>query len=268
MVTPSALLEVAATVAREAGRLIVEGRADARVAHTKSSAVDVVTQMDLASERLLRERLSALRPADGVWGEEGEDVGGTSGITWVIDPIDGTVNYLYGLPHYAVSVAAVSGPRDVREWRLEAGAVVDASGVVWTAARGEGARRAGVPLWRDRGPSLDESLVATGFQYTAERRARQGEVVARLLPRVRDIRRLGAASVDLCHVSAGMVDAYYEEGLHPWDFAAGALIAQESGLRVGGLDGGPADSRMLIAAHPDAWPGLRDALLESGAGDR
>lgn len=265
MTTPSTLLDVASTLASEAGRLIIDGRRDARVAHTKSSSVDVVTHMDLAAERLLRERLAELRPDDGILGEEGDDVAGTSGITWVVDPIDGTVNYLYGIPHFSVSVAAVSGPPEPHAWTVEAGAVLDGSGVLWTAARGEGAWRDGEPLRRTEGPGLAGTLVATGFQYTADRRALQGRVVAGLLPRVRDIRRLGSASVDLVHAAAGLVDAYYEQGLMPWDFAAGALIAAEAGLRVGGFDGGAPDEDLLIAAVPEVWDDLRDALVAEGA---
>ncbi|WP_062520670.1 inositol monophosphatase family protein [Demequina silvatica] len=265
MTTPTELLDVASALASEAGRLITEGRRDARVALTKSSSVDIVTQMDIAAERLIRDRLAELRPEDGVLGEEGDHVPGTSGITWVVDPIDGTVNYLYGIPHYSVCVAAVSGPPEPRRWTIEAGAVMDGAGVLWTAARGQGAWRDGAPLRRDDAPPLDRTLVATGFQYVAERRALQGQVVARLLPQVRDIRRLGSASVDLVHVAAGLVDAYYEQGLQPWDFAAGALIAAEAGVRVAGTDGGPADSDMLIAAMPEAWDALRDALVEAGA---
>ncbi len=267
MPSPSALLDVASSLAEEAGRLIIRGRRDARIAHTKSSAVDVVTQMDLAAERLIRDRLAELRPDDGILGEEGDDVAGTSGITWVVDPIDGTVNYLYGIPHFSVSVAAVSGPPEPLRWTLEAGAVLDGSGVLWTAARGGGAYRDGERLRHDEGPDLSGSLVATGFQYVAARRAVQGRIVASILPRVRDIRRLGSASIDLCHVAAGTVDAYDEHGLRPWDFAAGALIAAEAGVTVAGIDGGAPDERLLIAAVPGTWDGLRDALVEAGARD-
>ncbi|SEI88920.1 inositol monophosphatase family protein [Demequina mangrovi] len=264
MTSPAALLDVASALATEVGRLIVDGRATARVASTKSSDVDIVTQMDLAAETLLRQRLAELRPEDGILGEEGDDVIGTSGITWVLDPIDGTVNYLYGIPHYSVSVAAVSGPPEPHRWTIEAGAVSDGSGTLWTAARGEGAWRDGERLSRADAPPLDRTLVATGFQYIAERRALQGEVVARLLPQVRDIRRLGSASVDLCHVAAGVVDAYYEQGLQPWDFAAAALIASEAGVRVAGMDGEAPDTDVVIAAMPGAWDGLHDALVEAG----
>lgn len=265
MTSPLELMDVARTLAAEARDLVAAGRAEAHVRGTKSSDVDIVTQMDIAAERLLRRRIAELRPDDGVLGEEGDDVASRSGITWVVDPIDGTVNYLYGIPHWSVSVAAVSGEPDPHEWTLEAGAVADALGGMWTAARGEGAWRDGELLRRDGEPDLAASLVATGFQYTAVKRARQGELVAALLPQIRDIRRLGSASIDLCHVAAGVVDAYYEHGLHPWDFAAGALIATEAGLRVAGLDGGAADGRLLVAASPGAWDAFHDVLDAAGA---
>ncbi len=266
MVTPLALMDVARDVAQEAQRLVARGRAEATVRGTKSSDVDIVTQMDVAAEQLLRARLAEVRPDDGILGEEGEDHPGTSGVTWVVDPIDGTVNYLYGIPHWSVSVAAVSGTPHTHEWTLEAGAVVDATGVTWTAARGEGAWRDGHLLRRQEGPEMSRSLLATGFQYTADKRAAQGTLVARVLPQVRDIRRLGSASIDLCHAAAGMVDAYYEHGLHAWDFAAAALIAREAGLTVNGWNGGPADERLLIAATPSRWQALHDLLAAAGAG--
>jgi len=259
------LCQIAARLAREAGELVAAGRRDAKVAAVKSSLVDIVTQMDVAAEALLRERLAQLRPDDAIVGEEGDDAGGTSGVTWVVDPIDGTVNYLYGIEHYSVSVAAVTGGADPLSWRALAGAVWDGSGVLWTAAAGHGAWRDGVVLRREPGGSLDQTLLATGFQYVAERRAIQGQIVAQMLPQVRDIRRLGSASVDLCLVAAGIIDAYYEHGLHAWDFAAGALIAQEAGVTVAGIDGEPANSHLLIAAVPGVWEPLRDALEAAGA---
>jgi len=264
---PLELMDVALRLARETGGLINEGRAQARVTTTKSSDVDIVTQMDVAAETLLRKRIAEWRPDDAVLGEEGDDTPGTSGITWVLDPIDGTVNYLYGIPHYAVSVAAVSG--DVRNgtWTRLAGALVDGSGVEWTAALGHGSYRNGLRLMRNGGPGLSGSLLATGFQYVAEQRVIQGGIVTQMLGQVRDIRRLGAASIDLCLVAAGTIDAYYEHGLHPWDFAAGALVAAEAGVRVGGIDGGDPDSHLLIAAIPEVWDELRDALEASGARD-
>lgn len=265
MTAPLELLAVARRVASETRDLIVAGRAQARVAATKTSDVDIVTQMDIAAEERIRALLAQLRPGDGVLGEEGEDVESTTGITWVVDPIDGTVNYLYGLPHYAVSVAAVSGPPRPDAWRIEAGAVCDGSGTLWSASRGGGAWRDDARLEPRPAPELGQALVATGFQYAAATRAMQGQVVARLLPRVRDIRRLGAASVDLCHAAAGLVDGYYEQGLHPWDFAAGALIAQEAGLTVASYDGAPASGGMLIAAGSGLWEALHEALVEAGA---
>ena len=260
----NALHGVATRVAREAGELIISGRAAAHIAGTKSAAVDIVTQMDIAAEQLIAERLAELRPEDGILGEEGAASGGTSGITWIVDPIDGTVNYLYGLPHFAVSIAAVAGDPEPRKWTALAGAVFDGTGTMWSAIAGAGAWRGDEPLRREGGPALDGTLLATGFQYIAERRAAQGAVVARLLPHVRDIRRLGACSVDLCLVAAGDIDAYYENGLHAWDFAAGALICQEAGVRVAAADGGPADHGILIAAMPAVWESLHDAIVAAG----
>ncbi len=265
MTSDDSLLDVARTIAIETRELIVEGRSRAEIESTKSSAADIVTHMDLAAERHLRSRLAQLRPHDGILGEEGDDVAGSSGITWILDPIDGTVNYLYGLPHFAVSVAAVSGPARSHEWTHEVAAVCDGSGVVWSAQRGQGAYRNGAPLQRATGPGLEGTLLATGFQYVAERRSVQGEIVARMLPQVRDIRRLGAAAVDLCLVAAGHIDAYYEHGLNAWDFAAAALIASEAGIKVAGIDGGPADERLTVAAVPATWDALHDALMEAGA---
>ncbi len=259
------LMDVALRLAREAGVLINEGRASAKVSATKSSDVDIVTQMDVAAERLLRERLAQWRPDDAILGEEGEDTRGTSGITWVLDPIDGTVNYLYGIPHYAVSVAAVTGDVRAGAWTRIAGAVFDGQSVEWTAALGHGAYRNGVRLLRTGGPDLSGTLLGTGFQYVATRRIIQGTIVTQMLGQVRDIRRLGAASVDLCLVAAGILDAYYEHGLQPWDFAAGALIASEAGLKVAGIDGGEPDSHLTIVAVPEVWEELRDALEAAGA---
>lgn len=260
-----ALMEIAAQFASEARGMVARGREGAKVTATKSSAIDIVTQMDVASEQLLRDRLAEHRPDDAILGEEGHDSPGTSGVTWVIDPIDGTVNYLYGLPHYAVSIAAVTGGVNPATWRVVAGAVCDGSGALWTAAAGQGAWRDGERLERRTGPSLEGTLLGTGFQYVAQRRTAQGHIVTRLLGTVRDIRRLGAASVDLCLAAAGHIDAYYEHGLRPWDFAAGALIASEAGLKVAGIDGGAPDEHLLIAAVPGTWDALRDALEEAGA---
>ncbi len=265
--TPLALLNVARTLATEAGRIVAAGRtADLRVTDTKSSDIDIVTQVDIACEDFLRTRIAELRPNDAILGEEGADVPGTSGVTWVLDPIDGTVNYLYGLPHFAVSVGAVTGPANPDEWTQEAGAVFEGGDkVLWSAARGEGAWRDGVQIEPHQGPPLSATLLGTGFQYIAKRRALQGAVVTRMLSEVRDIRRLGSCSVDLCLAAAGTLDAYYEHGLGAWDHAAAGLIAREAGLRVEGLNGNPANGELLIAAPANLFDALYDALVASGA---
>jgi myo-inositol-1(or 4)-monophosphatase len=257
------LLELAVETAREAAALVAGGRASAadRV-DTKSSPVDVVTAVDTASEELIVGRLLAARPDDGVLGEEGADRVGTSGVRWVVDPIDGTVNFLYGLPAYAVSIAAeVDGA-------IVAGAVLNVgTGELFSARVGGGAFLAApgadpVRLSGSAPASLEQALVATGFGYDAERRRAQGAVVADLLPRVRDIRRFGSSALDLCAVAAGRVDAYYELGLNPWDHAAGALVAAEAGLVVTGLDGRPFADPMAVAVAPSVSAAFLDLLAE------
>ena len=247
---PAELLALAVDVAREAAALVARGRATAgdHVA-VKSSSVDVVTAVDTDSERLIVDRLTRARPGDGVLGEEGAARDGTSGVRWVVDPIDGTVNFLYGVPAYAVSIAAeVDGV-------VRAGAVLNvATGELFTATSGGGAhlsspaRPEPVRLTGSSPVSLEQTLVATGFGYRAEQRRAQGAVVARLLPQVRDIRRFGSAALDLCAAAAGRVDAYYELELHPWDHAAGALVAAEAALVVTGLPGRRFAEPMAIAA--------------------
>jgi myo-inositol-1(or 4)-monophosphatase len=244
--------------------MIVDARTRAVGVHaTKSSEVDVVTQVDLAAERLLRDRIAELRPNDAVMGEEGDATSGTSGVTWVLDPIDGTVNFLYGLPSYSVSVAAVTGPARPDAWTVQAGAVFEGgTRTLWSAARGAGAWRGDEPLRRtERGPVLASTLLGTGFQYIAERRALQGAVVARMLPQVRDIRRLGSCALDICYVASGQLDAYYEHGLSFWDFPAATLIATEAGIRVEGLYGAKANTTLTLAAPSGTFEALHDALV-------
>lgn len=237
-VTDAELLELARDVALAAADLVRERRRGAvEVTDTKTSPVDVVTEADRASEELIHARLTNARPGDGFLGEEGGSADSTTGITWVVDPIDGTVNFLYGIPQYAVSIAAR------RDDQVVVGVVVNvASGEVFTATRGGGAALCGRPLRvRDVVP-LEQRLVATGFNYVAEVRALQAEAVARLLRTVRDVRRLGSAALDLCALAAGRVDGFVEEGLKPWDMAAGALVATEAGARVesrSGIGGNP-----------------------------
>ena len=256
-----ALLALAVDVARRAGRLLVEGRPErVDVAATKSSPTDVVTEMDRASERLIVEALLAARPDDGFLGEEGAADEGRSGLRWVLDPIDGTVNYLYGLPTWAVSIAAEVGGEAV------VGVVhVPPLGETFTASRGGGAFLGGTPLRVNPPVALDRALVATGFGYESGRRAAQARVLQELLPAVRDVRRAGSAAVDLCSVACGRVDAFYERGTYRWDVAAGALVAAEAGARVGGLRGAPPSPELVLAAAPGLFEPLHDLLARLGA---
>ncbi len=269
-----ALLRIAMDAASEAGKLLASWRGDTRpeVIDTKSSPTDVVTEMDRRSEALITGRIRAVRPGDAVLGEEGGQTpgdslpGGTTGraaepgpVRWVVDPLDGTVNYLYGLPDWAVSIAAeVNGS-------VVAGVVeVPRFGETFTAVAGQGAwlHRGGtaVALRCNSGATLGQALVGTGFGYDAGRRQVQGEVVAALLPYVRDIRRCGSAAVDLCSVAAGRLDGFFERGLNYWDFGAGGLIAHEAGAVVGGLAGQAESSSMVVAAGPELFRQL-DAFL-------
>ncbi|WP_199424217.1 inositol monophosphatase family protein [Actinotalea solisilvae] len=254
---------LAERLAREAGALVRDGRPRrVDVAATKTSPIDVVTAMDLASEALLRRVLHEERPDDGILGEEEGHAAGTTGVTWVVDPIDGTVNYLYGIPAYAVSVAAVTGPPVPGEWTVQAACVhAVADGRTWTAVRGGGAFLDGERLAVNPPAPLAASLVGTGFGYTVERRRAQGRVVAALLPRVRDIRRIGSAAMDLCTLANGGLDAYFERGLAPWDLAAASLVAQEAGAVVTGLRGAAAGTAMTVAG-PAATVATLVALLE------
>jgi myo-inositol-1(or 4)-monophosphatase len=223
--TDAELLALALATAREAAALVARLRHEGvAVADTKSSPIDIVTEADRTCEELVRERLLGARPDDGFVGEEGDDVVGTSGVRWIVDPIDGTVNYLYGLPHYAVSIAAARGDRVV------AGVVLSpVLQLEYAAVLGGGATCNGEPIAVRPTATLAQSLVATGFSYETPVRARQGRAVARLLPQVRDVRRLGSCALDLCGVAAGTLDGYVEEGPHDWDHAAGSLVATEAG---------------------------------------
>ena len=256
---PEGLRDLALAVAREAGELIVRLQRDGvEVAGAKSSATDIVTEADRACERLVLDRLLGARPGDGIVGEEGSQRTGTSGVVWIVDPIDGTVNYLYGLPHFAVSIAAeVDG-------EVVAGVVVaPVVGLEFVALRGGGATCNGVPVRvRDVVP-LGERLVGTGFSYEVEARTRQAAYVGRLLPRVRDIRRIGCCSLDICYVASGSLDAYVEEGAHIWDHAAAGLVCAEAGgiLEVARAPGG---KRLLICSSADGFDEFRTAVVEAG----
>ena len=283
------LLALAAKTAAAAARLLADEGAQARpeVVETKSSLTDVVTEMDRRAEALITEQIRAARPGDAILGEEGGEThgaaapgqpdGGTPAaeVRWIVDPLDGTVNYLYGLSDWAVSIAAeVAGT-------IVAGVVaVPLHGETFLAVRGQGAWRrtdsglhsaigsgaigsgpdGDITLRCNRGVPLGQALVGTGFGYLPGRRRVQGEVVSALLPQIRDIRRGGSASVDLCMVAAGRLDAFYERGLNYWDYAAGALIAAEAGARVTGLAGRPPGSSMTVAAGPGLYEQLTGAL--------
>ena len=260
-VDPWRLLELARAAAYQAARLLVDRRpADLGVADTKSSPTDVVTEMDTAAEQLIRKVILAQRPDDAFLGEEGGADSGRSAVRWVIDPIDGTVNYLYDLPNWSVSVGVeVDG--------VTVAGVVAAPrlGEVYTAVRGAGSWCNEERL-RVRPPTgLSGALVATGFGYRAERRERQGAIVGALLPWVRDIRRGGSAALDLCAVAGGRLDGYYERGTHDWDRSAGTLIATEAGGLVQGLHGEAASEAMVLAAPPGTFTALHDALVALGA---
>ncbi|WP_307816385.1 inositol monophosphatase family protein [Nocardioides limicola] len=259
MTRPAELRDIAARVALEAAELVRERRSSpVLVAATKSTDVDVVTEADRASEQLIRELLRATRPTDAVLGEEEGDSRGSSGVRWIVDPIDGTVNFLYDIPEYAVSIAAeVDGT-------VLAGAVVNAAtGTLWSAAAGEGAHRDGEPIRVAEPAPVGRRLIATGFGYDPDVRARQGAAVAALLPQIRDIRRMGSCALDLCHVADGTLDGYVEEGTHLWDHAAGLVIAAEAGARSRKwpTPGG----RTLLACAPDAgFDEFVDALTRAG----
>lgn len=262
---PQELLEIAVRVARDAAGTARRMRAEGVAAvATKSTATDVVTAADRAVERQVIEALRAVRPGDTVLGEEygvtGDQTADGSAVRWILDPIDGTVNYLYGVPNYAVALAAeVDGV-------VVAGVVRNiATGDEWTATLGGGAYRDGRRLRGSTETDLAQALVGTGFGYDPARRLHQAGVLLGLIARVRDIRRFGAAAIDLCLAAEGVTDAYYEKGLHAWDQAAGGLVATEAGLLLGGIDGQPAGPDLVIAAPPGLFGPLHGLLAELDA---
>ncbi|MGP0103500.1 MAG: inositol monophosphatase family protein [Solirubrobacteraceae bacterium] len=259
-----ALLEVAVEAATTAGALLVERvhRGAERHVSAKSTPTDLVSEADLASERAIRELLARRRPHDGFVGEEGDRAEGTSGLSWVVDPLDGTIDFLFGIPQWSVSVAV----RD-RDGTV-AGAVYDPNrDELFTATRHArptlaGPRGTSELSGSSRDGDLATAMVATGFAYDADVRAAQAQVLARLLPRVRDIRRFGSAALDLTWTAAGRYDAYFERGVKQWDIAAGALICERAGLRVLELP----ECEHLPWGILVARAGLAEALLELVAG--
>lgn len=251
MSSTSELLDLAIELAHQAGALLRQQLGTARLAGTKSSSTDAVTEADRASEALILEGLRQARPGDAVLAEEGGDVEGHTGLLWVVDPLDGTVNYLYGHPSgWSVSIAVED----------EAGPLV---GVVFdpprnetfTAARGEGAARDGQPIAVSSPPNLSQALIGTGFSYDPERRRAQAEQLVDLVPRVRDIRRAGSAALDLAWTACGRLDGFYEATLGHWDWAAGSLIVTEAGGRFARRD-----DNLVVAASPAVFADLQ-ALL-------
>ncbi|MGI9611275.1 MAG: inositol monophosphatase family protein [Acidimicrobiales bacterium] len=228
VISPARHLElVASEVVEQAATLVRSSLGSATAARTKSSPTDVVTHTDLASERLIRNELRIRCPGSNIVGEEYDDQKGENSIGWIVDPIDGTVNFLYDLPVVSVSIAATI------EGQVVAGAVADlVRGDVFTASIGEGSRLNGETVVVDGSRSLEQSLVGTGFSYDGSIRATEADILTRLLPACRDIRCMGSAALNLCWVGCGRLDAFYERDIKIYDYAAGALIAAEAGARV------------------------------------
>jgi len=249
---PQALLAIATEVAATAAAMIIKRVGEHGLVDTKANPLDLVTEVDRASEELITSMLLDARPDDGLVGEEGVNVTGTSGVDWVIDPIDGTTSFVYGLPGFSVSIAATHGGETV------AGVVhAPMIGAVYQTAAGRGTTYNQRRVDCSDVVSLDRALIATGFAPDDQRRTRQGAQLAKLLPEIRDIRRMGSAALDLAAVASGQVDAYYEVGLNRWDYAAGVLLVAEAGGKVI-VEPDAASGRAFIAA---AAPGIADALF-------
>ncbi len=264
---PAALRTLAAELARRAGALALDGRRRLGVGQpvehdTKSTPTDPVTEFDRATEALIVEILRERRPDDSIVGEEGAGRVGSSGLEWHIDPIDGTVNFVYDLPAWCTSVAVVD------EHGSLAGAVyAPVTDELFSAARGAGATRNGSAIRCSSAADLATALIGTGFSYSPAARAHQAVRLAALLPQVRDVRRYGSAALDLCMVACGRLDAYFEEHLNSWDLAAGVLIAAEAGAMTSDFVGGPASTAGAVATAPGIHRALL-ALLEQSTPDR
>jgi len=259
-VDTGALLDLAMRGARAAGVELMARYGHVQGLNNKSSATDPVSDADRAAERILVELITGERPDDGLLGEEGAARDSRSGLRWVIDPLDGTVNYLYELDNFAVSVA-VEDP----DGALVGVVHSPTNGRTYHAIRGAGAAVDGRGLRVNNPVPMERALIATGFGYSAQRRRDQAAVVSALLPRIRDIRRIGSAALDLCALAAGAVDGYFEEGVQAWDVAAGGLIAREAGAQYAVVTPTGAETGAL-AAGPALFRELRDALAEFSAG--
>jgi len=258
--------DVAVKLAQEAGELIVSRRAGhIEVANTKSSDVDVVTAVDKESEEFLYTRLQELRPGDGFLGEEGQLEPSSTDVTWVVDPIDGTVNFLYSIPHYAVSIAAVTGDPTPGTWQVEAGAIFNpVTGELFHAARGAGSYLGEKRLQIGEPPPMNLALLATGFAYSTAMRKEQVRILGQLIGEVRDIRRMGTASLDLAAVAAGRVDVYFERTLNAWDHAAGEVLVTEAGGVIAGIRDLPQGREGIFAGHPTLVTQLKARISEVG----
>lgn len=259
MTTPNDLLVVAEDLARQSGDMALRGRKSGDLsATTKSSPTDMVTQYDKASEELITSGLATHRPQDGIIGEEGASVEGTSGITWHIDPIDGTSNFYFDIPMWAVSIGAVDndGP-------LVGVVYAPALGEMFTAIRGEGAFLNGQPIHVRHNTLLSDALITTGFSYRVHERTHHAQRVAKMITHIRDIRRAGAAALDLCFVACGRCDAYIEEHLHSWDLVAGQVIATEAGAVVTDYSGHPVTPAQVLAAQPGIHQELIQLIAQS-----
>ena len=264
MVSTQELLDIAMHVAQVSGEMVWERRqGHVEVADTKSTLNDVVTQVDRDSEQLIKDMLHSARPQDGFLGEEGGIGESSSGITWVVDPIDGTVNFLYGIPHYAVSIAAVEGEPEPDQWNVLAGVVFNpATGEMFHAAQGMGAQLGKRALGVSPAVPIENALLLTGFAYAERYRRAQGELMREILPRVRDIRRLGTASLDLAYIAAGRANVYFERTLSPWDHAAGELLVREAGGVVTGFGETAPGREAIFAGEHEMVVRLKDLVSE------
>ena len=248
------LRAIAEQLAREAGDMALRGRKSGTMsATTKSSPTDMVTQYDKASEEMITAGLARLRPDDAIIGEEGASKEGTTGITWHIDPIDGTSNFYFDIPMWAVSIGATD-----QQGPLVGAVYAPALGEMFTGARGNGATLNGAPIHVRHNTELTDALVCTGFSYRVHERAVHAARVAQMITHIRDIRRFGAAAIDLCFVACGRYDAYFEEHLHSWDLVAGQVIATEAGAHVTNFAGNAVTPAQVLASQP----GIRHQLID------
>ncbi len=259
MTSSGELLELAEQIAKKAGELLMSRPTNFEL-DQKSGVLDFATQMDHESEKLIVSEILAARPDDSIIGEEGANRKGSSGYTWVIDPIDGTVNYLYGIPGWCISIAIKD------EVGYLVGVVhVPSFAMTWSARRGAGATCNGKPLRCNEPVELNRALIATGFAYDIERRKPQAKFIAELLPQIRDVRRMGACAVDICMVASGSVDAHFEAGVNEWDYAAAGLIASEAGAKFSYLKGiWDGEKYFVLTAGPSLFASLAKALAPHG----